>query len=290
MTVTVAEQRGVRLRASADQSSSYTAVYHLEGSNNLSTIASTLTAAIAATYVDPINLITMYQSLIEIRELHEELWEATVEWVDKERYDSRAKLDVGSKRISFSTQGGTAHITTSLETVKAYYPDIAAQGPDADGNCWNKKAIGLTTEGDVQGVDIIVPAFKFEIQYRKANGTVTNAYAKTVRDLTGTVNDDTFYGFDAGEVLFLGADIEQEIQGDPTGTFHFLQMNNITGLTIGDIASIAKKGHEYLWVMFEHDVITDDDSKKWRIPKPKRVFVERVYDEGDLSALGIGTS
>jgi len=57
---------------------------------------------------------------------------------------------------------------------------------------------------------------------------------------------------------------------------------NVTGLTIGDIGSIAKNGHQVLWIAYKDA----DDSGKPAV-QPQSVYVERVYDEIDfLAALG----
>ena len=128
---------------------------------------------------------------------------------------------------------------------------------------------------------------KWTITYRLAQATVNNAYGIVCELLTGTVNDDTFFGRPAGEVLFLGAQGKTGIKTDPVFNFHFGRLPNITGLTIGDITGIAKKGHQYLWVEFRPG---DKDEYSYRTPiEPIGVYVETVYPEGDFSLLGIGT-
>lgn len=280
----VIPQRGVMLSASSDQSSKYVQKYHITEQSVLSTAAAALVASADCplTFAEPLNSITLYRSSIDIVELaREDMWEATVEWVDKERFDSKRKLAVDEKRIRWNTSGGTAHISTSKATTSKYPAGDAFD---------NNQTIGLTPDGDVQGCDIVVPAFNFTVEYRFANGQVTNAYAATVKGLTGKVNNATFYGFAAGEVLCMGGDATQESQGDPTLNFSFLQMDSISSLDIGAITGIAKKGHEYLWVWYEEKVQEAADGKKWALKVPLYAFVESVYEEGDFSTLGIGTS
>ena len=61
--------------------------------------------------------------------------------------------------------------------------------------------------------------------------------------------------------------------------------SNVTGLSIGDVASIAKKGWEYALIRYEDKV---ESNKPVRVPK--HVYVNRVYDTCDLAtALGFGS-
>ena len=52
----------------------------------------------------------------------------------------------------------------------------------------------------------------------------------------------------AGECLFLGASGSKPGADDWEITFRFAASPNRTGITVGDIAGISKKGWEYLWV------------------------------------------
>ena len=61
---------------------------------------------------------------------------------------------------------------------------------------------------------------------------------------------------------------------------------NRTGITVGDITGIAKKGWEYLWVRYED---AEDSTAKTLVKRPVAAYVEKVYESGDFAALGIGT-
>jgi hypothetical protein len=49
--------------------------------------------------------------------------------------------------------------------------------------------------------------------------------------------------------------------------------------------SVSKKGHEYLWVRYE-----SASESNQLIKKPKFAYVNKVYKDGNFSALGIGTT
>ena len=66
-------------------------------------------------------------------------------------------------------------------------------------------AIGVDNDGNVNGVDITMPVMHFsETHFFKAS-CVTTTFKKRLAGLTGTINKSAFRGFQAGEVLFLGA-------------------------------------------------------------------------------------
>ena len=123
--------------------------------------------------------------------------------------------------------------------------------------------------------------------YNEAPAFVTTGYKNNVMQLTGKVNNGSFKGFDAGEVLFLG------VSGARRGThtddlwelsFSFAVSPNRTNLTVGPITGIVKNGWQYLWVLYEDHI---DENAKVRVKKPKAVFVENVYETASFSGLGI---
>ncbi|MBL8747065.1 MAG: hypothetical protein JNK58_12015, partial [Phycisphaerae bacterium] len=105
--------------------------------------------------------------------------------------------------------------------------------------------------------------------------------------LTGKVNSDPFREFQAGEVLFLGASgSKREASGgeDWEITFRFAASPNRTGIVVGPITGISKKGWEYLWVRYED---AEDAAAQAIVKRPVGAYVERVYSEGAFSGLEI---
>jgi hypothetical protein len=60
----------------------------------------------------------------------------------------------------------------------------------------------------------------------------------------------------------------------------------VTGLAVGPITGIAKKGWEYLWVRYA-DV--EDTGAKMLVKRPIAAYVEQVYEYANFAGLGIGT-
>jgi hypothetical protein len=195
------------------------------------------------------------------------------------KYGPRAKPETGQYRLQFETAGGTQKITRAFQEVHVYVP-AGAQAPSFHG------AIGVTDSG-VEGCEVVVPIFTFSEMHYVAIAQVTQAYVKKVRDLTGTVNNAAFRGFEAGEVLFLGASGSLNNPDNWEVTYKFSARKNMTGLTVDDITGIAKKGWEYLWCRYE---TTKDPNAKIFTAKTTAAVVDRIYDYSDFAELGIGNS
>jgi len=202
--------------------------------------------------------------------VNEDSWKVIVTW----EFQS-FELEEGESSFSFDTGGGSQHISQSISTVSSY-------GPKASTLLGG--AIGFDGE-NIQGVDITVPVYNFSETHVFPSTTVTNAYKQALFSATGKVNIAAFKGFAAGEVLFLGASGSKRGDDDWEISFRFAASPNKTGLTIGTITGISKKGWEYLWVQYAKDV---DNTKKVILKKPVAVYIEQVYDEVSFASLGIG--
>lgn len=198
-------------------------------------------------------------------------------WNVSVHYGKLAQKETGDSTFSFDTSGGSVHITQALEEVAVYVPS-GATAPNFKG------AIGVTPDS-VAGTDITVPVYAFSETHYLDDALVTPAYKATLFALTGRTNNATFKGFQAGEVLFLGARGSKRGEEDWEVYFGFAASQNVTGLTVGDITGIAKKGWEYLWVRYED---SEDTAAKTLIKKPVAVVIDRVYESGNMAGLGIG--
>jgi hypothetical protein len=213
--------------------------------------------------------------------------EAPLMWKGEARYapisaSFSGPPQTGDSVFSFDTGGGSQHITQSKETVSTHAPPGSTGGaPDFGG------AIGVTSDS-VEGVDIVVPVYQFAETHYLPDAQVTPTFRGALFALTGRVNDAPFKGFNAGEVLFLGASGSKRGTGagaDWEIAFRFAASPNAASISIGDIEGISKKGWEYLWVRYGDDV---DETADALVKRPVAAYVERVYDGGDFSQLGIG--
>lgn len=254
-------------------------IYVVQGTEDDATVILVVEATVPAFYFG-----RQFQSY-RIEHLGDGVWEVYVTY-GFSNGPGLTGLDQDTTEYStfrFSTKGGTAHITQSKSTIDKK----AATGKTATDH---KGAIGVQQDGDsitVNGTDIVIPVYNWTETFTLPLANLTGPYRKTVRDLTGKVNNAAFRGFDAGEVLFMGADGGQKNINQAEISFEFSAIENVTGLVFGDLQAINKKGHEYLWLKYSeaHDAAAKDMAKR-----PQSVYVEKVYDLANFALLNIGTS
>ena len=174
---------------------------------------------------------------------------------------------------SFETSGGTQHIKFSRETLGSYAPN---NGTAAD----FKGAINCNGK-TVKGTDVVVPVYKFTEPLILPAILVNQAYRLNLFAATGKTNSGSFKGFDAGEVLFLGATGAPRGENEYAITGRFAASPNLTNVSIGDITGISKGGWNYLWCYFEDGV-----GENTLLKKPLFAYTERVYDSTSLNGFG----
>jgi hypothetical protein len=216
--------------------------------------------------------------------------------------------------ISVDTTGGTEHVTQALYA--EFWEESGGQGTEDE-------ARAVNVSGDqVNGISKTTPAFNFTETWLVPSWYLmvgaqkkdvaedgeqdpgpTIPYAQKLRDLTGTVNKEKWRIFQKGEVLFLGAryDVSRGSSMVPV-TFSFSvqktyvernvpdpenpgQNKQVPGLQIGSIQVYTKLGWDYYWVEYE-DAVDTDGQRAFK--RPKRVFVDQIYEQVDFKELGIG--
>lgn len=205
------------------------------------------------------------------------IWDVTAKYARKvpavppgtlpQSFDSKLSID-------FSTSGSTTHITQSI--VSTGYPEGSA--PD------EKDAIGVTSRG-VEGIDVNEGGFEWTETYSISATLIDELYLKTLRDLSWTVNNAEFRGFDEGELLFHGVTGSHRQGEDARLSFTFTARPNEVNLEIGDITIPLVEGHQYVDVRYKDDV---DAVGGFDVKVPQFVYVHTVYFKSDFDRLGIG--
>lgn len=184
--------------------------------------------------------------------------------------------------FGFTTTGGTQTLTHARKHIESWGLNGAA-ARDCQGT------IGLTADGKIEGVEVVSP--KLEWSVTKVFRFITLNYVVRLMRATGKTNDRKWYGYERGELLFLGADGQYRGQGPDDAswsiTFKFAAAPN-ESLTINDDLpgpgnTIEKKGWEHLWVAYK----TSKSNNKG-VEIPFEAHLEQVYDETDFRDLGIG--
>lgn len=184
--------------------------------------------------------------------------------------------------VSFDGTGGQEKLYQAIETVGRY-----AQGnPVLDEGAINYDG------KKVEGVEIIVPKLSFRIQATLPAQLVTFAYVRDLFNLTGTMNQAPFLGFERGEVLFEGPSGQLRIPATNSAevTLNFGASPNLKNLVLGDSASNQitvgeKLGWDYLEVQYK-----DDEGGNRIVKVPRQANVRRVYKFGDFEKLRAGNN
>jgi hypothetical protein len=217
-----------------------------------------------------------------IEELGGEVWIGTV------RYAANAFAAVQVPTFQFSTAGGTKHIIHSKERKSASAIDGTGNPPPNHGGLIGIS--GKPGEKQAAGTDVVFPVYKFSETHYFSVNDVDNFYKGVLFSLTGRVNNGPFKGFNPGEVLFLGATGTLRDQFWWEITFEFAASPNLTNVVINeggtDQITVAEVGGwDYLWTTSTETA----DMTAFEIALGiQAAYVDRVYDDGDMSFLGIG--
>lgn len=211
-------------------------------------------------------------------------------WRGSVTYGRRKKeKETGESSYQFEIGGGTHHITEALQQTR-YSPAAGGDAPAMQ--C----RVNVTRDTDgghtINGIDIDAPTYAWSETHYLPIGAVTPAYKAILYGVASApVNNATWRGFAAGEVKFKGASGQQRGEEDWAVTFKFEASQNVTGLSIYNVAGaakftgIAKKGWEYLWILYDEVV---DGAAKCLAPEPLGVYVAQVYGTSNFALLGIG--
>jgi len=217
----------------------------------------------------------LWRQDIQPRELGGGNWDFTVQYGVMGAHDPDNPEN--STTWSFEINTETTHITHGLEHIESW---PAGTAPD------HKGAIGVQDSGGgktVEGCDIYIPIFTWEETHWVDYTVITPAYIQTLESLIATTNEGPFRIWGEREILFLGVSGSKRAESPVGLTYRFAKSRSRTNMTIGTITSVDKKGWEYLWVEYEKA----DDGSNNLTARPKAVHVERVYDDGDFSDLGL---
>jgi len=261
MAATIAEKLGSGDRTNEQKDK----LYIIQGTTNEDT-AYDLLAATSPTSLNGKPRDTLSVSNVE---KSNSIWIGEVSYVNA---DLASEPEVGTNTFSFSTGGGSRHITQAIANIQIKYPTDTA--PDRKG------AVGVAADGSVTGIDLDDSIYKWSRTFSVADAKVTNAYKARLTALTNSVNNGTFDGHAAGSAKFEGASGSKRGDGDWDITQNFAAIQNVTDATIGDITDIDKDGWDYLEVAYK----TVEDGGKL-VSQPSAVYVSQVYPTGDFAQL-----
>lgn len=190
--------------------------------------------------------------------------------------------------FNFEAQTSSERVFQSLETKARHGAED--DGLDPEGATSYGGLVNVTDDG-VEGVEILNPKFSFSItsfvedtELQSSIGAIAGSVAK--------VNNASFNGFAAGEVLFVSASGSR--RADETSwevNFAFMVSENLEDIEIstplapsGHIDVAEKLGWDYIWTRAVP--YTDPDTGRLGTAV-EAVYVERMYESADFSLLPI---
>lgn len=177
-------------------------------------------------------------------------------------------------QFNFDISSGTRKIVASIAQ-KSKYPESA---PNSTGI------------NDGEGMDIVTPVCTFSETHYYAPSQLTNAWKRQLAEMVGCINSSTFLGFNAGELLFSGCSGTRNgtrSDDDWQITFKFSFQANQTGIMVGELGPITKRGWDVLWIRYKEDPVSLSNNKKAVLRIPIAAYVEQVYKEANFSSLGL---
>lgn len=187
---------------------------------------------------------------------------------------------IGDASWSFDAAGGTARVYSGT-LIRSGAP-AGETAPDPGGAVqWNGRA---GEESHVAGTEKVAPALRESCTVTFRASKVSSDFKRNIMSLTGCVNSVSFHGWEAGEVLFLGASSGAEYENENgveliDVTYRFAVRPNrtkaeIDGLTLGSVS-----GWDCLWSIEKTDPRT-------RSRRAAGAYATRIYDSADLKKLG----
>lgn len=184
--------------------------------------------------------------------------------------------DSEEPQMSFDCSGGTAHIVRSFNQQKW------KTEPNPNGMIgWNGKP---GQEAEYAGVDVVTATMRESYTLQMRPSQLTTSYKRMLANLTGKVNSKSFKGWEAGEVLFLGASFSGNQSGSDriTVTFNFAIQQNESAVPISPELAINKRGWEYVWTITK--TVDDPETKTTKV-ELVNAYVEQVYPYADFGKL-----
>lgn len=178
----------------------------------------------------------------------------------------------------FTAEGGTQRITQSIKTIKTYHTG----GSFSDEYSPFGGAIGVGQDGSIEGVEVATVGARIRARRVITAAQATGTYLNTLMRAKDGVNIAPWRGLAAGEVKFRIGSTQTRTNGDVELIREWDVSPNQTGIAVGDITGIAKKGWQYLWIHYEDK---EDATNKIIARVPKYAIVEQVYPEIDFTIL-----
>lgn len=144
-----------------------------------------------------------------------------------------------------------------------------------------KNCIGMTKDS-IEGADIPGKGLSFNITGYMSPTVWDTGYLNVLYALAGNYNNGTFYGFAAGEVLYISSSAQGRQYGLISVTHNFSAKPNANGLADGPFPPLYALGHDIIDYLYSRDV-----NNNYPVQAPTFRFVHRVGNPVNLALLGV---
>jgi len=227
---------------------------------------------------------TLYQQSVTARllSLQNEKCEGEIIWsTDNELVVVEYDNTIDTEFVTLEMAGETTHISfvDSAADQDHYYDNLG-------------EGIGVNSDDTIDGVDVLEPTESLEIKIYKDPADIDAAFRSALRNIYMNVNDATWKGYGAGNLLFTGVTYGNSRDELMSVSFRFLARPQVTlqPTIIGKVTganppTIVKKGWEYYWVRrgpnFDFSIGVGAGDLKAGV---KSAHVARVYAAADFSS------
>jgi hypothetical protein len=220
------------------------------------------------------------------------------------KHAERIAVDACRLEVTFSTPEGSDDIDGfliesweyDLTATREHITNVRSEGnqvsytADAQGVTIFGTAIGVTPDGNIEGVDIFVPNDRLTCKKMWAAEEVNADFIDKIRKTTGKVNNSLFKGYKGEELLFLGARFTKQATGYIQVVYEFIGSKNKEGAELeyedvnGQTISVTeKKGWRYLWFRIVKKAQGEGTSNLVK-NGIESVSVATVYEQADFQA------
>lgn len=201
--------------------------------------------------------------------------------VDYGAFAPKGPAKVGESSFSFDVATQSQRIVVPLQP-QIVYPRSGLTAPSDSG----KWLIGQQGDGSPpEGVDAFEPTASFSETHYIAAGSITAAYQRQVMRIVGKLNQFSWRGWAAEELMCTGVSGSQRGADDWEVSFRFAIKEHQSNLTVAGISGINKKGWQFLWPRYE---LEKDAGEPILSNHVQYIVVADVFRLANFTSLGIG--
>lgn len=148
----------------------------------------------------------------------------------------------GTYQISIDQAVGNVHVTAGERIA----------GFNGTGTCPDNGGVFYNGE-EVTGCDVPVAEDRITVSYRHPQAYLNSAYIRNIGQLRGYPNSDTFLGYAAGEVRYMGGNFTQT-ECEASAQYAFEISPNVTNLVVAGCTITSKTGFDVISPTWEPTV------------------------------------